>query len=354
MQERDYKDINEVISQYKYVHIIYNDKFCVPFVEFVNEQFDSKEHIFLVQRLFEYILMPQFDNVIEISELDKMKFDSDNIKKVICHSLYMKGIFRYWVNNVSVQKKKAFWMIYGGDLYDAPRNAKADMVRSNFRGYISDTDGDCDVVKEKYKLNNKIYYSAGYSFPIKLEMIDSALKKKKRENKNIRIQINHSSAECTLDMLKELAKFSKENVKIITALSYGDMQCKDEIIRCGLEIFGDKFEYLDEFKKPEEYAEWVSQNDILILNHNRQQGLGNSFASLALGLKLFIKSNVTTYSHFNSRDIRVFDTFDISNISFDDLIYYDEEIKYKNMEKVRMFFSNEYLKKCWEPVFEDD
>lgn len=346
--------LNDEGNNYKYVHIILNDKFCCPFIEFINEQFDKNEHVFIVARIFNDLPFPKAENVYEFYRLKNMDFSSAKIKKVILHSLCV-GQLEYWAQHVELLQKKVYWMIWGGDLYDAPRTEIDDLVRKSFRGYISDTDGDCKVAKEKYQLGNeKIFIDAAYTFPITMKMIESAQKQRK-EHDYVQIQINNSCDWTIIDMLKELGKFKDRNIRVVCSLSYGEGEdCKREIIKTGKEIFDDKFDYLDKFCSPQEYAYWLAENDVYILNQNRQQGLGNSFASLALGAKLYIKSSVTTYHHFSDKGIKVYDTLDIQNITYEELITYDAETRKENQNKVKYFFDNTYLKKCWEPVFEDD
>ena len=104
--------------------------------------------------------------------------------------------------------------------------------------------------------------------------------------------------------------------------------------------------------EPVQYAQKLAQNDILILNQNRQQGIGNCFSNLALGAKVFIKSEITTYNHFNSKDIKVFDTNEIKEMNFEEFVFYADETKQNNMQKSLMFFDDEYLKGLWKEVFE--
>lgn len=352
------KKVNAVLKdgkcEYKYVHVIHNDKFCEPFVKFINEQFNAKEHVFIVIRIYKDFPFPKADNVYEIHRLENMDFSSAKIKKIILHSLFM-GQIEYWAQRVELLRKKVYWMIWGGDLYEAPRTEMDDLVRKNFHGYISDTAGDCEVVKEKYLLGDeKIFIDAAYTFPITLEMIKLA-KKQREEHDYIQIQINNSCDWSIIDMLNQLKKFKNENIRVVCILSYGEGEnCKKKIIKRGKEIFGDKFSYLDKFCEPQEYANWLANNDIYILNQNRQQGLGNSFASLALGVKLYIKSSVTTYHHFNDKGIKVYDTLDIKKITFEDLITYGEDTRKANEREVKCFFDNKYLKECWELVFKDE
>lgn len=342
--------LNRRISRYKHIHIIVNDKFSAPFISFINNNYSMKDHFMIVYRNDKYPV-PEYENVALINSMEGLDFSSDSIKQIIIHSLCANDSVKYFYDNPEFSRK-AYWMIWGGDLYDAPRDEINDFVRKGFKGYISDTDGDCQVVRERYDLSEKRFFNAAYTFPIEIEMIDNALRHR-LDNKEIRIQINNSCDKTTLDVLDQLTKYRNRSIKIVTVLSYGNVEYKNEIIKKGNDLFGEKFEYLDQFLSPKEYTEWLSKNDIYILSQDRQQGLGNSFASLALGVKLYIKSDVTTYNHFNSRGIKVFDTYDIDSISYEDLIDYDPKIREKNMELVRCFFDDSYLKKCWDPVFND-
>lgn len=346
--------LNNKKNDYRYVHIIHNDKFCCSFVEFINEQFNKNEHMFIVLRTFRNIPFPKADNVYEFYRLENMDFSSPKIEKVILHSLFI-GQLEYWEQHLELLRKKVYWMIWGADLYEAPRTRMDDLVRKSFYGYISDTDGDCKVAKEKYQLGNeKVFINAAYTFPITMEMIEKARNKHRRHD-YVQIQINNSCDWTIIDMLRQLEKFKDKNIRIVCSLSYGEgEECKREIIKTGKELFGNKFNYLDKLCSPQDYAYWLADNDIYILNQNRQQGLGNSFASLALGAKLYIKSTVTTYHHFNDKGIKVYDTLDIQSITYEDLVTYDEDIKKINESEVNYFFDNAYLKKCWEPVFDND
>lgn len=341
--------INNFVSKHKYVHLMFNDKFNKPFVDFLNRNFNPKEHIILCKRWFQEHPFPEGNNVIEIEKLKYFNFKKT--EKIICHSLFDGDLVNYLYKHQDILKSKAYWMIWGGDLYNAPKDEINDFVRANFKGYISDTDGDCEVAMEKYNSNPQTY-NAGYTFPITKEMIEEA-KKSKNQKDYIQIQINNSCDISTLEMLDVLSKFKDENIKITTILSYGQIKFKEEIINKGKAIFEDKFEYLDNYLAPQEYAQILAQNDILILNQNRQQGIGNCFSNLALGSKVFIKSEITTYNHFNSKGIKIFDTNEIKNMSFGEFILYSKDIKQNNMQKSSIFFDDKYLGNLWEGVFND-
>lgn len=350
--QTDFLRVNEKIRHYKFIHIMYNDKFCEPFIGFMNRNFSNKEHLYIVQRRMSFQI-PDYENVIVVGTIDGINLYYPNIEKIICHSLFISGIFRYWMANQSVQREKAYWVIFGGDLYDAPSDDVAITVRKNFRGYISvAADGDCDVVKNKYSLEGKEYYRAIYAAPTDRSWdVIEKYHTKKLCNNRIRIQVNNSCDGSTIDMLKQLSVYSDKDIEVCTVLSYGNLEYKDSIIECGKELFGERFLWLEEFVESDAYLAWIQQNDIFVLNQNRQQGVGNAIAALALGKKLYIKSNITTYSHLSSLGIRVFDSNRISEESFEEFISYDDRIKQSNINHVKMLYDDEYKKNKWEQIF---
>lgn len=330
----------------KYVHIMNNDKFNKPFCDFLNRNFKSEEHLILYMKMHDHPV-PTGNNVMKFQSFAQLELAKNNIQKIIFHSLPGNSV-EYLYKHKNILKTKCYWMIWGADLYNAKRDKRNDFVRANFKGYISDTDGDCLVAAEKYN-SHPLIYNAGYTFPITIEMINAC---KKIKHKYTKIQINNSADESTLEMLDVLSKFKDENIRIFTILSYGKMEFVEPIISKGKTIFGSKFEYVNEFMLPEKYAQRIAQNDILILNQNRQQGLGNCFANLVLGTKVFIRSEVTTFKHFNSKGIKIFDTNDIKEMSFKQLKEYPKKIQTINSDKAKVFFDDTYLKQLWTKVFD--
>lgn len=327
-----------------------NDKFIKPYVDFINSNFNKKEHLFICKKSHNNVATPfPYDtNVVKASTYRNINFGLKNIKKIICHSLFDQEIIDILYTDKSLLKK-SYWMIWGGDLYTAKDDEANNYVRKHIKAYISDTDGDNEVAIKKYK-SKPLTYNAGYTFPITLDMVE---KHTKKPHDFVLIQVNNSCDKTTIDMLKTLSKFADKNIKVWTVLSYGQTEYKHEIMKLGKKLFRDKFYYIDQMMTPAEYAGVIKQNDILILNQDRQQGLGNSFANLVSGAKVFIKSTVTTYNHFNSKGIKVFDTYSIQNSDFDDFISYKESVKQNNIKKAKIFFDNKYLKSLWEDIFND-
>ena len=309
------KVLNKRISKYKYIHLMVNNKFNKPFVDFLNRNFDKREHLILCKRWYKEYPFPMGENVVEIKSLNGLNFT--NNEKIICHSLFDKELVDYLYKNPDILREKAYWVIWGGDLYEAPRDRRNDSVRENFKGLIYLVDNDKDFYNKFYAQYKGKEYFAPYIFPINLKLLKE-IKSSKKDY--VQIQINNSCDKSTLEMLDILSKFKEQNIKITTILSYGQLEYKEGIIKKGKEIFGDKFEYLENYMLPNDYAKHLAQNDILILNQNRQQGVGNVLASLFLKAKVYIKKEVSTNNYFNNTGINVYDTENISKESFEEFI----------------------------------
>lgn len=324
----------------KYVHIMNNDKFNKPFVDFLNSYFNPKEHLVLCIREFDNFPFPEGDNVVEINSLKEVNLYHDNIQKIVFHSL-IGGTVKYLYANPNILKEKAYWGIWGADLYNAERDKIHDYVRSNFRGYL--TGADRYYLLKKYQIANPCFYYAEYIFPISIKMLQKA---KKQPKNYILIQLNNSCDKSTLEMLDCLSKFKDENIKIKTILSYGDLKYKDEIIQKGISLFGDKFEYIDVYMPPQEYTDCLAQNDILILNQDRQQGVGNLTASLYFGAKIFIKKDVSTSIDMKNSGFIIFDSENIKDMSFDEFT-----VKNYQQKDIAFFFDLNHKKEVWDKIF---
>ena len=145
------------IDSYKYVHIMFNDKFNKPFVDFLNTNFNPKEHLVLCKRWFSEHPFPIGDNVMEIQSLNCFNFNQAD--KVICHSLFDNELVDYLYSHQDILKQKAYWTIWGGDLYEAPRDEKNDFVRKNFKGYMLFANNDKQILLNKYtNVNSNNFY----------------------------------------------------------------------------------------------------------------------------------------------------------------------------------------------------
>lgn len=76
--------------------------------------------------------------------------------------------------------------------------------------------------------------------------------------------------------------------KIIVPLSYGDPNYRDYIVEVGKKLFGDAFIPLLDFMPIADYHEILQSCSIAIMNHYRQQAVGNISALIQSGVKVYL------------------------------------------------------------------
>jgi dTDP-N-acetylfucosamine:lipid II N-acetylfucosaminyltransferase len=335
-----YWHINKKTRHYKVIHLMFNDKFNQAYVEFLNRNFDINKHGVLCKRWFDKFPFPSGSNVFELSSFKKI--DLKSCDKIILHSLFDNEVVDILYENPKLLKKST-WVMWGGDLYNPPRDEKHDFVRKNCKEYVNMMDKEYAI--KKYGMEGA-FHDVHYVFPISKSMLDAVETKKQPK---LRIQINNSADISTLAVLDMLSKFKELDIQITTVLSYGDMSQKELIIDKGEEIFGDKFEYLDQFLDPRDYLQHLANIDVLILNQDRQQGFGNTITAIYLGKKVFIKKKVSVYSYLNRNNINVFSSDKITDMSFTTFIQNDS--KDINIMNISKYIDEDCLKEAWVQVF---
>lgn len=102
---------------------------------------------------------------------------------------------------------------------------------------------------------------------------------------------------------------------------------------------------MTDFMAFDEYLDFLSNIDVAIFNHERQQAMGNKITLLGLGKKVYMRSDITPWSTFSEKGIQV---FDIENI---DILQLDENIRQQNMVRVKEYFSQENYTKQLKNIF---
>ncbi|GHA30172.1 hypothetical protein GCM10007103_09350 [Salinimicrobium marinum] len=140
-------------------------------------------------------------------------------------------------------------------------------------------------------------------YPIEAMLKDPVLR---IESNNILIGNSASYTNNHLEVLKILSTFSLDRQKIIAPLSYGNRSYAMEITKKGKELFGNQFDSLMDFMPLHEYNHYISQCGIVIMNHYRQQAVGNVLTMLWMGAKVFLNEENTLYAYLKSLGIKIF------------------------------------------------
>jgi len=349
----------------KIVHIIHNDKFIRPFIDFIENNFDKNEHLFVFldgsdEKNFP---IPKTDNVLNINNqyggkknifklsqiLNPLLDDTD---KIVLHSLFSVNLVFYLYLHQKYLKK-CYWVLWGGDLYASINKPKP--LKRKLNRYIKSRvikkmgaiityikEGDYQVAQKYFTTKAKCYES--FFYPSNLyEEYDI----KPKEHTTINIQIGNSADPTNnhIEVFEKLKKYKDEDIKIIVPLSYGKPENATKVIEIGKQIFGNKFQALTAFMPFREYLELLGEIDIAIFNHNRQQAMGNITTLLGLGKKVYVRNGQTPWKMFNKLQIKVYDT--TLDISIDTI---DKNITTENQKRVKAYFSKENLVKQWEQI----
>ncbi|WP_028862345.1 TDP-N-acetylfucosamine:lipid II N-acetylfucosaminyltransferase [Psychromonas aquimarina] len=366
------------MSSPKHLHIVGNEiKFIRPFVNYINNNFNSDEHLFL-------ILNSQKERVNDIAGFSNIKiirpYDSSNgfirkmilffkvpmsimllfyyfskSKKIYLHGLFDKKVilFLYIFNKFA---SKTNWIIWGGGDIDVPTDKEnislwykiAKKVKGSFSGYITYLPGDYMLAKRLYNAKGEFYESLMYE-----SNVFNYTELKSVNDDVVRIQVGNSAdpANNHLEIFDSLQKFKQDNIKVYCILSYGEKPWSNgwtqKVINRGKELFGDKFIPIVDFMDFEIYLEFLSKIDIAIFAHKRQQAMGNTISLLGLGKKVYMRSDVTSWELFSSIGVKA---FDVNDISLAGLALNEKE---NNIETIKNFFSKEKYYQQLKNLFED-
>lgn len=112
---------------------------------------------------------------------------------------------------------------------------------------------------------------------------------------------NSSSYACNhVEAIDLLAKMNLEGRKIVVPLSYGNARYRRRIIAYGRRVLGDAFEPLVDFLPLPDYMAVLNRCGIVIMNHLRQQAVGNIIMALWMGARVYINQQ-NTVSDFLQR-----------------------------------------------------
>lgn len=117
-----------------------------------------------------------------------------------------------------------------------------------------------------------------------------------------------------LDAFELLKTLNLGSRKVITPLSYGNLSYKNYIIEQGKIALGSAFTPLVDFMPIDDYIKTLQSCSIVVMNHLRQQALGNIVIALYLGAKVFLNKENPVYQFFISLDAFV---YDIESLEFE-------------------------------------
>ncbi|TDX42941.1 4-alpha-L-fucosyltransferase (glycosyl transferase family 56) [Halanaerobium congolense] len=352
----------------KHLHIMNDDKFIEPYIRFIEEYFYFQKHKFIIlsknnknsyynnkKNIFQYHSKKDYLKIL------KDLYLTDNI---FLHGLFNRNIFIILFTNPWLLKK-CKWILWGGDLYSYKKRLKKRKLKSkiynymifyvikNIEGIITYIKGDYKLAQQWYKTKANYYKCICYLSNIPSYNIPKTNFKINTHNKeHIFIQVGNSADPSNnhveiLDKIKE-NKNENEKIKIICPLSYGKEDQKKKVIKYGKKVFGKDFVPLTKFMDLKTYNKLLSNIDIAIFNHQRQQAMGNILTLLYLGKKVYIRDDIVTWDFMQENDIKVFSFNNSNNDLLDEI---DSEVAKKNRKKIDFRFNIDVFIEEWSNIF---
>lgn len=144
-----------------------------------------------------------------------------------------------------------------------------------------------------------------------------------------------------IEAIDAISSLDLENRKVICPLSYGDEVYANEIINYGINKLANKFESLREFMNIEEYHKIISTCSIVVMNHLRQNAVGNIVTMMYFGAKIFLNKKNPAYAFFKNNGAIIFIMEDINNDSLKTILTDSE--KNINREVLKRYWSKNVM-----------
>lgn len=100
-----------------------------------------------------------------------------------------------------------------------------------------------------------------------------------------------------------LHKLKVSDRQVIAPLSYGDPQLAKKLTSIGKKYFSQEFEPLMEFMPIQDYVATIKKCGYVIMNHVRQQAVGNIVIMLYLGARVFVRQENPVYGFFKNSGV---------------------------------------------------
>lgn len=159
------------------------------------------------------------------------------------------------------------------------------------------------------------------------------------------ILLGNSASETNnhLEMFGILSKHDLKSRKVIVPLSYGNSEYRLNIIDAGKRVLRDAFVPLVDYMPLNEYSSIMASCSVVIMNHLRQQALGNIGTALYQGAHVFLDPSNPAYQFFKEKKAVVHSTQNLLSDSLPLTGLNDEEIS-QNRAVLESFWGQEQVR----------
>jgi len=271
------------------------------------------------------------------------------------HLLAYDPTLFFWSLNKKLLKKST-WVVWGSDIYAFQKKEQSLRTRvyESLRQHIipgfpeiaAFVPEDFDIIASFYKSKAR-YLPILYPLPVDVSQLDNVKNIPKEGAFSVMIGNSGDPTNNHLEMIELLSVFRNEDMKVFCPMAYGGThEYRELVISKGISTFGDNFIPWLEMKGKQEYAQQLEQIDVAIMNHKRQQGLGNILALLYLGKKVFIRKEVSSYSFLMRNNCNIYPVESLKVLEFCDFHKPMEE-KVTTISNVGKIMQMDYTANLW-------
>lgn len=348
---------------YKILHLFRLANFTETFINFINKNFTEDHHVFWVfgdkTNGYWNLELSLYKNVRYVADIEsKLKSKEINgYDKIFYHGVFEVSVIDFFFWNRRLLRK-LYLYFWGGDKFlhgSNIQNFKKKSVVKYAHAIIYILPEERKFLEKHYCIKGKRYRAlyATYDVIYKCDMIKSLQKK---EKDFIAIQIGNSATSTNNHFLimKKLAKFKDENIRIFVPLSYGDKKYSEEVIKYGQRLFGEKFVAITNYMNEYEYYRFMDQMDIGLFGMRRQQAVGNIWALLYLGKKVYLRKDSVLEHYFAvEQSCEVEQIERIAEMDFGQFIGFEQDDISNNQKNIRESSQVDLIIRDWKRIFND-
>ena len=347
-----------------YIHIFANQTaYSWALLNLLEKEIDIENHIFVFgigrDHPMDYPYSPHLNKHIlylkqprQFIQILKLVYRANWI---YIHLLAYDPTLFFWSLNAKLIKK-ATWIVWGSDIYAFQKKQQSlrtkiyERLRQHIIPRFSEIAAfvpeDFDIIASVYGSTAR-YLPILYPLPVNLTQLDNV---KNIQRKGILAVMIGNSGDPTnnhFEIIEMLSVFRDENMMVFCPLAYGGSEeYRELVISKGISTFGDNFIPWLEMKGKQEYAEQLAGIDVAIMNHKRQQGLGNILALLYLGKKVYIRKEVSSYSFLMRNNCNIYAVESLRGLDFFDFCKPIEE-KETTISNVGKIMQKDYTANLW-------
>ncbi|MPM73824.1 TDP-N-acetylfucosamine:lipid II N-acetylfucosaminyltransferase [bioreactor metagenome] len=336
-------------KKYKYIHLVWHNelKFSCRLIELINDPDNGlmpSEHLFITPHKEVFEAFNAYDNVRLVAAKGKAA-STINEYAPLCDWMFIHSMCSP-LEGLKIKNSylpKIIWRTWGSDLiylynpHHPIKNSIKYIINLLWKKKIHSCRAigianTVDIININEKFGNiRTFY---IPYVGKNDFINLRTIRETPINTNdncLKIMVGHSgySNDNHFEMINLLSKYKDEKIKVCFILSYGNNEYITNIKKYALQMLGSKALFIEKFMPFDEYATFVNQIDIALLDGKESYALGNIAMLLFFRKKVFLNEKGIIKKAFDYEKLPYKCTKEILNMNFSDFSHaeiYDENI----------------------------